>query len=354
VFAASRRHEVLFHTFLQWLAGRSLATAQQRARGAGMRIGLIADLAVGMDPAGSHAWSRQDDVLGGLSIGAPPDPLGPLGQDWRLTGFSPRALAAAGFAPFLATVRAALRHTGGVRIDHVMGLTRLWLVPEGASPADGAYLAYPVTDFLRLLALESHRHQAIVIGEDLGTVPEGFHEMLETAGVHGIRVLWFERDGQGFTAPDRWDHGAIAMTSTHDLPTVAGWWRGTDITTRAECGQLGKGVEAADLIVERGRDRNALWQAFVREGVAAGDPPSPEYAPPVVDTALAFVARANTPLCLLPIEDVLGQEEQPNLPGTIDEHPNWRRRLAADAGSVLDAPAPAERVAKLAARRPRQ
>jgi 4-alpha-glucanotransferase len=354
VFAASRRDAVLFHTFLQWLADRSLAAAQQRARQSGMRIGLISDLAVGMDPTGSHAWSRQGDVLGGLSIGAPPDLFNPRGQDWGLTGFSPRALIAGGFASFLATVRAALRHTGGLRIDHAMGLTRLWLVPEGASPADGGYLAYPVTDLLRLLALESQRHQAIVVGEDLGTVPDGFRDMLETAGVHGMRVLWFEREGQAFAAPDQWDHSAIAMTSTHDLPTVAGWWHGTDITTRAACGRLGEGVSEADVIAERAADRAALWQAFVREGVADGDASPPEDTPPVVDAALAFVARTSAPLCLLPIEDVVGQEEQPNLPGTVDEHPNWRRRLPGEAGSILDAPRAVARVAKLAAKRPRQ
>ena len=130
--------------------------------------------------------------------------------------------------------------------------------------------------------------------------------MLETAGVHGMRVLWFERDGQTFAAPDRWDHGAIAMTSTHDLPTVAGWWHGNDITTRAACGQLGNDVNAADLTTERGTDRAALWQAFMREGVAGGDPPPPEYPSPVVDAALAFVARTNTPLCLLPTEECSG------------------------------------------------
>jgi 4-alpha-glucanotransferase len=353
VFAASRRDEVLFHTFLQWLADRSLAVAQQRAQMSGMRIGLISDLAVGMDPIGSHAWSRQGDILGGLSIGAPPDLYNTRGQDWSLTGFSPRALIAGGFAPFLATVRAALRHAGGLRIDHAMGLARLWLIPEGATPADGAYLAYPAADLLRLLALESQRHQAIVIGEDLGTLPYGFHETLETAGVHGMRVLWFEREGQAFAAPDRWDHNAVAMTSTHDLPTVAGWWHGTDIATRAACDRLGNGVSEADAMAERTRDRAALWQAFVREGVADGDPPPPENTPQAVDPSLAFVARTNSPLCLLPVEDVIGQKEQPNLPGTMDEHPNWRRRLPSDAGSILETPEVAARVAKLAAKRPR-
>src|SRR5439155_19296478 len=183
---------------------------------------------------------------------------------------------AGGFAPFLATVRAALRHAGGMRIDHAMGLTRLWLVPEGGSPEDGAYLAYPMADLLRLLALESQRHGAIVIGEDLGTVPEGFRDTLETAGVHGMRVLWFERNGQGFVPPEQWDHGAIAMTSTHDLPTVAGWWHGTDITTRAVCGRLGNEVDETRVVAERAADRAALWQAFVQSGAGSGAAPAPD------------------------------------------------------------------------------
>ena len=353
-FAASFEREVLFHSFLQWLADRSLGTVQNRARQAGMRIGLIGDLAVGMDPSGSHAWSRQGDMLAGLSIGAPPDMFNPRGQCWELTGFSPRAMVNGGFAQFLATVRAALRQTGGVRIDHAMGLARLWLVPQGASPAVGAYLAYPLADLLRLLALESQRHQAIVVGEDLGTVPEGFRETLDTAGIHGLRVLWFERNGQTFAPPDRWDPSAIAMTTTHDLPTVAGWWHGSDITARVSCGCLGVGVQATDVSAERATDRAALWDAFDHAGVAHGQPPPPDVAQPVVDAALSFVSHTSSPLCLLPIEDLLGQEEQPNLPGTINEHPNWRRRLRGEAGSLLDEPRAAARVARLAAERPRR
>ena len=354
VFAGSHLREVQFHCFLQWLADRSLGIAQARARQAGMRIGLIGDLAVGMDPAGSHAWSRQSDVLGGLSIGAPPDQFNPSGQDWGLTGFSPRALVDGGFAPFLATVRAALRHTGGVRIDHAMGLTRLWLIPQGGSPVDGAYLTYPLNDLLRLLALESQRHQAIVVGEDLGTVPGGFRETLETAGVHGMRVLWFERTGHAFAAPENWDRAAVAMTSTHDLATIAGWWHGSDIVTRAACDRLGVGVREADLAAERASDRAALWDSFVKAGVADGEPPPPDDTAPVVDAAIAFVAHTDSPLCLVPIDDVLGREEQPNLPGTIDQHPNWRRRLNGEAGSLLNAPQVATRVKKLSEERPRQ
>lgn len=353
-FAAAHAGEVLFHEFLQWVTDRSIAAAQARAREAGMRIGLICDLAVGMDAAGSHAWSRQRDILLGLAIGAPPDLFNPRGQGWGLTGFSPRALQDGGFVPFIATLRAVLRHAGGVRIDHAMGLSRLWLIPDGADPAEGAYLTYPLTDLLRLLALESARHNAVVVGEDLGTVPEGFRETLEQSGVHGMRVLWFEGDAQsGFSAAQDWDRSGLAMTTTHDLPTVAGWWRGADITLRDRCGRLGAGVKVEDELAARAQDRAALWRRFVADGVAEGDPPPPEQPQRVVDAALAFVGRTQSPLCLLPIEDILGQEEQPNLPGTVNEHPNWRRRLPGTADSLLRGEAAAARVAAAAHERPR-
>jgi 4-alpha-glucanotransferase len=353
VFAGTHRQEVLFHEFLQWVADRSLAVAHARARDAGMRIGLVGDLAVGMDPAGSHAWSRQRDILLGVAIGAPPDLFNPRGQDWRLTGFSPRALEDGGFMPFIATMRAVLRHAGGLRIDHAMGLSRLWLMPDGADPADGAYLAYPMTDLLRLLALESARHHAIVVGEDLGTLPNGFRETLNQDGVHGMRVLWFERgENNSFAPPDAWDASALAMTTTHDLPTVAGWWHGTDIAARAECGRLGAGVTAEDAAAERDTDRAALWQRLTAEGLVQGAAPALDAPQTVVDAALAFVARTHSPLCLLPIEDVLGQQEQPNLPGTVDEHPNWRRRMPAAADVLLSGEAAAARIAAMAAERP--
>ena len=354
-FVGANRQAVLFHAFLQWITDRSLAAAQAQARDAGMRIGLIVDLAVGMDPTGSHAWGRQNDILFGLSIGAPPDLFNPRGQDWGLTGFSPRALVDGGFAPFIATLRAVMRHAGGVRIDHAMGLARLWLVPEGADPADGAYLAYPSADLLRLLALESARNAAVVIGEDLGTVPAGFRETLQQSGVHGMRVLWFERDETGgFAAPRSWDASALAMTSTHDLPTVAGWWHGTDIDARAAHGRLGNEVTTEQARAERDADRPALWQSLLTEGVAQGPPPPGETPQPVVDAAVRFVARTQSPLCLVPLEDLLGQEQQPNLPGTVNEHPNWRQRLPGSAASLLEDTPAAERVAALAAERPHQ
>lgn len=331
-----------YHLFLQWITARSFAAAQQAARQAGMRIGLVSDLAIGMDRAGSHAASRGDDLLMDLSIGAPPDLFNPHGQDWGITGFSPRALRDGGYEPFLATVRAALAHAGGLRIDHVMGLVRLWLIPQGQPPSEGAYLSYPVEDLLALLALESHRHRAVVIGEDLGTVPPGFRARLRRAGIAGMDVLWFERTRRGFRPPARWRPDAVAMTTTHDLPTVAGWWSGEDIRTRRGLGLAAPGEEAT-----RAADRQRLWRAFGRAGLGGEAPPA-DVPDAAVDAALSFVARSPASLMLAPLEDLLGQVAQPNLPGTVDEHPNWRRRHEPPAAMLFEAPAVRRRVEAIA------
>jgi 4-alpha-glucanotransferase len=342
-FAARHAREILFHCFLQWLAFRSFAAAQEVARGADMRIGLIADLAVGMDSSGSHAWSRQSDILVGIEVGAPPDLFNARGQNWGLTAFSPRALVAGGFAPFIATLRAGMRHAGGLRIDHAMALTRLWLIPEGANPDEGAYLAYPLDDLLRLTALESWRQRAMVIGEDLGTVPAGLRDRLAETGIAGMRVLWFEQEDGRFRAPNHWDRSALAMTTTHDLPTVAGWWRGADIETRAALGMLADPAEPARRA--RQKERTALWRAFRAAGVASGRQPAPEAPERAVDAAVGFIARTPAPLALVPLEDALGLPDQPNMPGTIDEHPNWRRRTPRPADATLEEAEVAARLA---------
>ena len=348
-FVRAHRREVGFHVFLQFVAERSLAAAQARARAAGMGVGLIADLAVGMDPGGSHAWSRPEDVLNGLAVGAPPDLFNPNGQQWGITSFSAQALRRTGFAPFLATLRASLRNAGGVRIDHAMGLQRLWLVPEGAGAADGAYLRYPLTDLLRLLALEAERHGAIVVGEDLGTVPAGFREAMGAHGVLGMRVLWFEQEEGVFREPGSWDRAVMAMTTTHDLPTAAGWWSGADIGLRAKHGVLGPTQTVAALREERAGERAALWRAMCRAGVGAGA--EAEEPGRFVDAAVRFVAGTRSRIALLPLEDVLGVEEQPNLPGTTVEHPNWRRRTPGLVETLLDGPDAARRIPAVAAER---
>lgn len=340
-FAREHSREVAFHAFLQWQAMQGLDAAQKAAREGGMAIGLISDLAVGADGGGSHAWSHQNEVLLGLSVGAPPDALNRHGQDWGLTTFSPRGLREAGFHSYIAMLRTALAHAGGVRIDHVLGLKRLWVVPHGAGATEGAYVHYPFDDLLRLLALESHRERAIVIGEDLGTVPADFRQRIADAGILGIRVLWFERAAdRGFISPKYWSPAAMATTSTHDVATVAGWWRGCDIDWRA---RTGLNDPEADESAEREVDRGALWRALCASGSAQDEhhPPAPDDTVPVVVAAAGHVARTPAPLVIVPAEDLLGLTEQPNLPGPTDAvHPNWRRRLPENAGQLFDGSIP--------------
>lgn len=346
-FAQDHRRDVLFHIFLQWIADRSFAKAQRQAKADGMRIGLVADLAVGLSPSGSYAWAGGETLLGGLQIGAPPDLFNLSGQSWGLTTFSPYALREVGFAPFIATLRACLRHAGGVRIDHVLGFKRIWVIPESAESSEGAYLTYPLDDLFRLTALESHRHRAVVIGEDLGTVPRGFRARLKRAGIYGMSVLWFERTKNRFKPPSVWPPEAIAMTSTHDLPTVAGWWRGCDLQMRAQLGMLADLTKAE---AERNKDRKALWRAFGHAKAADGDLPAADDGRRAADAAVKFIAATPSRLALLPLEDALASEPQPNLPGTIDEHPNWRRRYPGNAGELLDSSDVQKRVASLVKR----
>ncbi|HEY8605490.1 MAG TPA: 4-alpha-glucanotransferase [Noviherbaspirillum sp.] len=344
-FARDYADDVGFHEFLQWQAARGLGGAQQAARDAGMPIGLIADLAVGADSSGSQAWSRQAEIINGLSVGAPPDQLNTRGQSWGIGAFSPQAMKARGFGAYLEMLRATFAHGGGARIDHVLGLARLWLVPHGASPEEGAYLRYPLDDLLRLIALESWRHRAIVIGEDLGTVPKGFDTTLAQAGLLGIRLLHFQQDGHRFFKPSEYPVSAIATTTTHDLPTFAGWWEGRDIDWRARLNLLEPGQTGADAHDGRAQERRKLWQALDAEGLVQGPMPPPAADQAPIEAALAFVAATPAPLAVLPVEDALGLAEQPNLPGTIDEHPNWRRRLPQPVGDLLDAPAVRARLA---------
>jgi 4-alpha-glucanotransferase len=309
-----------------------------------MAIGLIADLAVGMSPAGSYAWAHRDHVLSGLQIGAPPDLFNANGQNWGLSTLSPRSLQTQAYGPFIATLRACMRHAGGLRVDHAMGFTRLWVIPQGATAAEGAYITYPVSDLFRLTALESHRHRAIVIGEDLGTVPTGFRERLARAGIYRMSVLWFARNRKGFMSPHDWPSLAVAMTSTHDLPTVAGWWRGTDLNARTSCGLL-RDARAEGMV--RRSERGALWAAFKSAKVAEGEAPVATETSPIVDAAVRFVAKTPAQLALLPLEDALGVERQPNMPGTIGEYPNWRHRYNAEAASMLDSTSVRNRIARL-------
>lgn len=332
-FAAEHPDEIAFHLFVQWLAREGLAASQTAAKGAGMNIGLIGDLAVGVDPSGSDAWSLRHAMLEGLTIGAPPDPLGPLGQNWSITSFSPDGLRATGYGPWIAMIRAGLAAGGGLRIDHAFGLARLWVIPQGGETRDGAYLSYPFEDLIRLATLEAHRAGGLVIAEDLGTAPYGFTEAVTARQMLGMRVLWFERAADhGFIGAADYAPLSAAMTGTHDTITVAGWWRGRDLDWAERLGRLPEGMTRAEAEAIRDWDRGLLWSTLRHQ-----DPrPAPDDTTPVVDAAIAHIAATPSAIALVSMEDLLGLEEQPNLPGTVAVHPNWRQRMAAPIAQVLE------------------
>lgn len=344
-FAVQNAAEIAFHRYAQWLTRAGLAEVQHRARQGGMAIGLIADLAVGVHPGGSDCWAMPEAMLSGLTIGAPPDPLGPLGQNWSITGYSPEGLRAAGYQPWIAMLRAALRSAGGLRIDHAFGLARLWVIPDGSECADGAYLRYPFQDLVRLVTLEAHRAKALIIAEDLGTAPPGFTAAVTERHMLGMRVMWFERAADhGFIGAHDYPAQCAAMTGTHDTPTVAGWWRGRDLDWADQLNRLPSDVDREQAERIRDWDRGLLWST-----IATGERPGPDCPEPVVQAALQHVGRTPALLAIAPIEDLLAEPEQPNLPGTISEHPNWRRRQPAALGELLNRPQILERVAAISA-----
>lgn len=323
----ARREEALCGAaaFRQFLADTALARASE----AGLEIGLYRDLAVGCAPDGAEAWACQAQLLSGVTVGAPPDPIGPLGQNWTLPAPDPLAWAEDGYAAFGTLLAANMRHAGALRIDHVMGLKRLFLIPEGAEAGDGSYLAYPAQDLLRHVTLESQRARCLVIGEDLGTVPPEIVGMMAEHAVLSYRVLWFERDEDAaFRAPAAWPANAAACVSTHDLPTLVGWWTEADIDERVELGLLSPEAERTER-AERAAARAALEAVLRAEGL----PAKPGHAPH--DAAVhALVARTRSAIALVQADDLARMRVGLNLPGTDRERPNWRRRLTKPLGEL--------------------
>ncbi len=323
VFAQTHEPRVRFYLFLQWLADRQLARAASEA--SGMTIGLYRDLAVGVDLASADVWSEPDAYAFGLSVGAPPDALNTSGQNWGLPPLHPRALVARAYGPLISLLRANMRHAGALRIDHVMGLKRLFCIPRERPAGGGAYVNYDFEAMLGIVALESHLQRCMVIGEDLGTVPQGFRERLAPERIFSCRVLLFERDDESFRPPGEYPADSVASAGTHDLPTLAGWWTGTDIDTRERLGWIDAGT-AREERDERERSRAQLVRALRDAGCLA------EAQDPDESTLLAathrFLARTDSRVVLAQLEDLLGQHEQVNVPGTTTEEPNWRRKLA--------------------------
>jgi 4-alpha-glucanotransferase len=318
---------VAFHEWLQLRCDEQLAAAGAAARDAGMPIGIVHDLAVGVDPGGADAWGLQDVLAMDMTVGAPPDSFNQQGQDWRLPPWNPQRLAEAGYAPYRDMLRAVLRSAGGVRIDHVMGLFRLWWIPAGASPADGTYVSYDDEALLGVLALEAYRAGALVVGEDLGTVEPRVSRTLAARNILGSAVLWFEQDDDGAPLPpEKWREQVMASVTTHDLPTAAGFLADEHVRIRAELGQLGHSEAEERARVADERDQ---LLAMLRENGLLGADPSPAET---VRAMHAVLARAPSRLVLAALGDAVGDLRQPNLPGTVDEYPNWRLPVADGSG----------------------
>ncbi|WP_119681141.1 malto-oligosyltrehalose trehalohydrolase [Indioceanicola profundi] len=327
-FAREHSHKTDFMAWLQWIADEQLAAAAEAAQAAGMEIGLYRDLAVGADRAGAETWVNPSAMVSDAQVGAPPDIFNPAGQNWGLPPFDPRALREEGYRGFIELVRANMRHAGGLRIDHVMSLQHLYWIPQGAEATDGAYVAYPMDDMVGILALESQRHGCLVVGEDLGTVPEGFRERMAEANILSYRVLFFEQDGEtgAFATPDDYPRLALAVVGSHDLPTLSGWWEGNDIPLKERLGLYPSKDEAEKQRTRRGRDRSQLLEAFRNEKLLKDGEEIDDSR--LAEAAHAFLARSEAALAMVQIDDLTAESDPVNVPATSTEHPNWRRRLS--------------------------
>jgi len=332
-FAESHAARVEFYEYLQWQAELQLEAVGRRSMDLGLGLGLYQDLAVSVDRGGAEAWANQGLYSVATSVGAPPDEFNLRGQDWGLPPLVPERLRAAAYAPFIATLRANMRHAGALRIDHVMGLARLYWVPQGAETRDGAYVHYPFEDLVGIVALESHRNQCMVIGEDLGTVPDEVRATLARVGILSYRVLFFERQQAGdFKPPAEYPADSLVTAATHDLPTLAGYWEGRDLALRRELGLFPTDEPYKAQVLARSQDRARLLLALEREGLlpegATVDPVSlPQMTSALLHQLQAYIARSPARVLVVQLEDVLGVREQVNLPATTSEHPNWRRKL---------------------------
>jgi len=314
---------VAFHAWLQLLCDEQLGAVQAAANDAGMRIGLVHDLAVGVDPGGADSWALQDVLAGNAAVGAPPDSYNQLGQNWALPPWRPDALARSNYGPYRAMLEAILRRGGGVRVDHVMGLSRLWWVPRGNTADKGTYVSYDRAAMLDILVESARAREALVVGEDLGTVEPQMREALSVRGILGSAVFWFERSGDALdgpiTPPGKWREGAMASISTHDLPTAHGFLAGEHVRVRAELGQLGQPVEQEQAKADA--DKAVMIRSLIDEGVLD---PAEQDDPDAVTLAMhRFLGRTPARVLIASPYDVLGELRQPNLPGTTDEYPNW-------------------------------
>ena len=337
-FAERHPGAVDFHRWLQWQLDDQLASAQSQALRTGMALGIMADLAVGVHPSGADAWSLQDVLALGVTAGAPPDEFNQLGQDWSQPPWRPDRLEELGYEPFRALIATILRHAGGVRIDHIIGLFRLWWIPQGAPPADGTYVRYDHDAMIGIVALEAHRAGAVVVGEDLGTVEPWVRDYLRERGLLGTSILWFEHDSgsRGPLPAEHWRELCLSSVTTHDLPPTPGYLAGEHVRLRHALGLLTrpKSAELADSRAEK-----AGWMAELRRvGLLA--PPGADGADGADEESVIlalhrYLGRTPSRLLALSLADAVGERRTQNQPGTTDEYPNWRVPLAGPAGKRL-------------------
>jgi 4-alpha-glucanotransferase len=331
-FAAEHASQIDFYLYLQWLADEQLAGAQALTRELGMPIGLYGDYAVGTHPSGSETWVDRTGYRLGAEIGAPPDPLALAGQGWGLPPPDPVVMESQHLQGFGELLRNNMRYYGALRLDHVMSLFRLWWVVSGHSPVDGAYVHYPLHPMLTALALQSARSSCVIVGEDLGVVPDEMRRAMPEFGLYHYKVLLFEKDGARFRRPDEFVRPSLATVTTHDMPTLRSFWEGRDIELRRELNLYPTEELEQDVRQARERDRVSLLKALEDEGLQPISPASPAdaFSPDLAHALHLYLARSNSILVAIQIEDLLGITDPVNVPGTDREYPNWRRKLSAD------------------------
>ncbi|EGQ7813187.1 4-alpha-glucanotransferase [Vibrio parahaemolyticus] len=340
-YIKDNQDRVHLYMYLQWIADDQIKEAQALAEEKGMAVGLYRDLAVGVADSGSETWADEGNLVLDASIGAPPDILGPLGQNWGLPPLNPQVLEATGYDAYIKLLRANMKHCGALRIDHVLGLLRLWWIPKGEKATEGAYLYYPVEDMLAILALESHRHQCSVIGEDLGTVPDEIVDILRDAGVHSYKVFFFEtsKEDGGFISPKHYAEQSMAALCTHDMPTLRGFWHCDDLKMGREIGlypdekQL-EGLFADRLKCKQGILDSVRWHGYLPEGIGhdAQFVPMDSY---LSEALQLHVAAGDSALLSVQLEDWLEMDQPVNIPGTVNEYPNWRRKLSMNLDEIF-------------------
>jgi (1->4)-alpha-D-glucan 1-alpha-D-glucosylmutase len=332
-YARSDPLAVAYHEFLQWEADAQLAGCAKIARDVGMEIGLYLDIAVGAGPESTEGWSEQTNIVPGFHIGAPADLWNEAGQDWGLAVFDPYALRRSSYRVYRRILRALMRHSAALRIDHVLGVYRLFLVPAGGVPNDGVYLRLPAADLCNAIAEESADLRCLIIGEDLGTVPEGFPALLAAHNILSCRLLIFARDGDRFLSPEEYPRNALVSIATHDLPPLLGFIEGTDIEIRRQLGVYPDEARYRQALEERAHERQRLREAIDAAGFSTDDDVTS-----IVAAAHGFLARTPCSLLVVQMEDLAMEREQPNVPGSGDRYPNWRRKLSRELETIFASP----------------